>query len=291
MLSELVDKHQYFEKRKSFKSFQDLEGNWFYLTVESVFERTALSEKEQRASIKKLVSLGILEQTRKGLPAVRYFKINIENLENFLGLNEEGKKAKLSEIRQKAKLYPAKSQCSPYILKRTLVKNPTTTSQSHEIQEPSFSTSVSDSSSNFFIENFGKQTYTNLSRSLDKKSFEHVLKYSEVCEVKVNNPFGFFKNVGMNRDQFPIRGKPEDRVRNNLKKAQNLAKSVKKPLIIEVSGKNVIVKEDVSSGSGTRFNFVRELPLDAEDMEKELVRVCNHAIRSISLRERARKNG
>ena len=217
MLSELVDKHQYFEKRKSFKSFQDLEGGWFYLTVESVFERTALSEKEQRASIKKLVSLGILEQTRKGLPAVRYFKINIENLENFLGLNEERKKAKLSEIRQKAKLseirqkaklYPAKSQCPPYILKRTLIKNPTTTSQSHEIQEPSFSTSVSDGSSKFFIENFGKQIYTNLSRSLDKKSFEHVLKYSEVCEVKVNNPFGFFKNVGMNRDQFPVTGKP-----------------------------------------------------------------------------------
>ena len=53
---------------------------WFYKSAEEIREETGLSTKEQITARKKLVAKGILEEVRKGIPAILWFRINPFNL-------------------------------------------------------------------------------------------------------------------------------------------------------------------------------------------------------------------
>lgn len=76
VLSELIDKFQYYSSKKALTSLKNQEGLWFYLTAECIQERTTLTEKEQRSCIDKLMELGFIKKTLSGLPAKRYFQLD-----------------------------------------------------------------------------------------------------------------------------------------------------------------------------------------------------------------------
>jgi len=59
----------------------DDEG-WFYQTADTIEELTGLSNHKQSLAIKQLVELGVLEQSNKGMPMKRYFKLSFETIEN-----------------------------------------------------------------------------------------------------------------------------------------------------------------------------------------------------------------
>jgi hypothetical protein len=77
-LSELIDEFMYY-----YKNNQAQDG-WFYSTTENVQERTGWGRKTQDRLIKKLKDLKLIEYKLAGLPAKRYFKINIEVAENLI---------------------------------------------------------------------------------------------------------------------------------------------------------------------------------------------------------------
>ncbi len=114
MLSEICDKYDYF-----FKSCQ-LQDKWFYLTVDSVEERTTLSRFQQESAIKKLIKLEFIQIKVFGLPAKRHFLINEEKIMQFLGFsNTLSRTLETSEL-EGQKLANKDARNSPaYIDKRT----------------------------------------------------------------------------------------------------------------------------------------------------------------------------
>lgn len=68
--SELVARSKYFEVRGKLT-----DDGFFYNTVTDLQGGTSYGDKGQRAAIKKLISLGLVEMKLKGTPAVRHFKI------------------------------------------------------------------------------------------------------------------------------------------------------------------------------------------------------------------------
>lgn len=77
---ELLSRYFYFES----KVLLDEEG-CFYNTQYDLQAGTGLGEKAQRTAINNLKSLGLIDVKRKGMPAKRYFKINLdENRISFL---------------------------------------------------------------------------------------------------------------------------------------------------------------------------------------------------------------
>lgn len=84
--SSLISKQTYYAKNGML-----FEGGWFYSTVLDLQESTTLGAKAQRTAIERLVSHGLIECTRKGMPAVRFFRI-IDNVENLNALIAKGEK-------------------------------------------------------------------------------------------------------------------------------------------------------------------------------------------------------
>lgn len=74
MLSQAV----YWAKRTN-----DGEG-WFYKSQEDWTEETGLTRYEQEGARKKLCSLGVLEEARKGVPARLFYRVNMEALSHQL---------------------------------------------------------------------------------------------------------------------------------------------------------------------------------------------------------------
>lgn len=60
------------------------EDGWFYQTSITLEEITGLSNHKQSKCIEQLISFGILLQENKGMPMKRYFKLNYEQILNFL---------------------------------------------------------------------------------------------------------------------------------------------------------------------------------------------------------------
>ncbi len=73
----LISKSKYYQEHG-----RDNNG-WFYCTIDSLRESTALAYKAQRRAIEQLVELGLVEYRRMGLPARRFFRI-IADVENVL---------------------------------------------------------------------------------------------------------------------------------------------------------------------------------------------------------------
>ncbi|EKJ6978294.1 hypothetical protein PJU66_001105 [Enterobacter hormaechei] len=61
-----------------------MEGNWFYKTQADLEEETGLTRYEQEGARKKLVSCGVLEEAKRGIPAKLYFRVNQDRLEELL---------------------------------------------------------------------------------------------------------------------------------------------------------------------------------------------------------------
>jgi hypothetical protein len=83
ILSEIIDKYEYYKKGGLLVHLKDKEGEWFYMTAESIEERTTLTEKEQRPCINKLISLGFIKKEISGIPAKRYFQLDINKIVEF----------------------------------------------------------------------------------------------------------------------------------------------------------------------------------------------------------------
>lgn len=83
LLGELASKHNYWEAHNKLT-----EDGFFFATAEDIEHETTLSAYQQRAAIAKLEKLGVVETKLKGIPAVKYFKLDAEKLSNYmLGCN------------------------------------------------------------------------------------------------------------------------------------------------------------------------------------------------------------
>lgn len=56
------------------------DGGWFYRTIESAEREIGIKEDTQRRIIKRLETRGWLKTKRKGIPALRYFKVNMRKV-------------------------------------------------------------------------------------------------------------------------------------------------------------------------------------------------------------------
>lgn len=74
MLCELASEYNYFDKNEK------LEDGMFYSTIDNISERTGLSKYQQTEALKVLDEVGIVKSVVKGMPAKRYFKIDVEEL-------------------------------------------------------------------------------------------------------------------------------------------------------------------------------------------------------------------
>ena len=74
MLCELASEYNYFDKSGK------LEDGMFYSTIDNISERTGLSKYQQAEALKALDEDGIVKSVIKGMPAKRYFKIDVEEL-------------------------------------------------------------------------------------------------------------------------------------------------------------------------------------------------------------------
>lgn len=70
MYAELISRYIYFSDKDRLT-----EDGYFFNTIEQMEEATTLNGKYQRAAIKKLTEVGLIDCTLKGLPATRHFKI------------------------------------------------------------------------------------------------------------------------------------------------------------------------------------------------------------------------
>lgn len=61
-----------------------MDGGWMYKTQADISSETALTRDEQETARKRLVSLGVLEEDRRGVPATMHYRINTERLEALL---------------------------------------------------------------------------------------------------------------------------------------------------------------------------------------------------------------
>lgn len=71
------------------------EDGFFYATVNDIQGSTALTQRQQETAIKRLVSLGLIEAVRKGIPAKKYFRI-IQDKDLLINVLSEGEKAEIA---------------------------------------------------------------------------------------------------------------------------------------------------------------------------------------------------
>ncbi|WP_197022763.1 hypothetical protein [Serratia liquefaciens] len=64
--------------------WQNRMDGWFYKTQAELTTETGLSRYEQEGARKKLVTAGVLEEDRRGVPAKLYFRVNKNRLEALL---------------------------------------------------------------------------------------------------------------------------------------------------------------------------------------------------------------
>lgn len=74
MLCELASEYNYFDKSGM------LDDGMFFSTIDNIYEKTGLSKYQQTEALKVLDNIGIVKSVVKGIPAKRYFKIDIEEL-------------------------------------------------------------------------------------------------------------------------------------------------------------------------------------------------------------------
>ena len=78
-LSEAINQFQFANQEGSL-----IEGEWFYLTFESVYEKTFLSRRKQEVAIKNLVEKNLIEFKLKGLPPRRCFRFKMNEMDKII---------------------------------------------------------------------------------------------------------------------------------------------------------------------------------------------------------------
>lgn len=68
-----------------------MEGEWMYKTRADIESETALTRDEQETARRRLVSLGVLEEKLRGVPATMHYRINAERLEELLLISTQSK--------------------------------------------------------------------------------------------------------------------------------------------------------------------------------------------------------
>lgn len=74
MLCELASEYNYFDKNGM------LDDGMFFSTIDNIYEKTGLSKYQQTEALKVLDNIGIVKSVVKGIPAKRFFKIDVEEL-------------------------------------------------------------------------------------------------------------------------------------------------------------------------------------------------------------------
>lgn len=92
MLGELASEMEYWQQRG------ELQGGFFYSTIENVKDSTTLSDKRQRSALTTLKEAGIIDVKLAGLPAKRYIRINEKQLAQIL-LNNSGENGAASSAK------------------------------------------------------------------------------------------------------------------------------------------------------------------------------------------------
>ncbi len=62
---------------------RDEEG-WFWKTQADIYEETGLGRREQETARRVLVGAGVIEETRRGVPAKMHFRVNLTRLVHLL---------------------------------------------------------------------------------------------------------------------------------------------------------------------------------------------------------------
>jgi len=78
LLGELSREYRYWKKENR------LENDMFYSTIDNIEENTGLTAHEQRQAIKSLENAGVLTTELKGIPAKKYFKLDISTVVKIL---------------------------------------------------------------------------------------------------------------------------------------------------------------------------------------------------------------
>ena len=77
LLADLISKEEYFIEK-------GMSDGWFFNTEANIQKDTTLTPYQQRKALKTLKKYEIIETKRKGVPAKQYFKINEEQVVQFL---------------------------------------------------------------------------------------------------------------------------------------------------------------------------------------------------------------
>tara|TARA_E500000305_G_C4023573_1_gene240408 strand:+ start:2683 stop:3312 length:630 start_codon:yes stop_codon:yes gene_type:complete len=77
LLADLISKEEYFIEK-------GMTDGWFFNTEANIQKDTTLTPYQQRKALKTLKKYKIIETIRKGVPAKQYFKINEEQVVQFL---------------------------------------------------------------------------------------------------------------------------------------------------------------------------------------------------------------
>ena len=77
LLADLISKEEYFIEK-------GMTDGWFFNTEANIQKDTTLTPYQQRKALKSLKKYEIIETIRKGVPAKQYFKINEEQVVQFL---------------------------------------------------------------------------------------------------------------------------------------------------------------------------------------------------------------
>ena len=78
LLADLISKEEYFIETSQ------INKGWFFNTENNIEQDTTLTRYQQRKCLKTLVKYNIIEVKRKGIPAKLYFKINEQQVVQFL---------------------------------------------------------------------------------------------------------------------------------------------------------------------------------------------------------------
>lgn len=78
MIGELCSEYTYW------KNQDKLEEGFFFSTRENIFKNTGLSNYNQRKALGKLVELQIVSEQYKGLPAKKWYSLNLNKLDEIL---------------------------------------------------------------------------------------------------------------------------------------------------------------------------------------------------------------
>lgn len=74
ILGELCSEYCYWEKANK------LDNGYFFSTRENIAENTGLSAYQQREPFKKLVNIGIVKEKLKGMPQLKWYSLDMDNL-------------------------------------------------------------------------------------------------------------------------------------------------------------------------------------------------------------------